>query len=241
EQPWTPARNWLYPASFRSVVRVGLLGRAGSGGPPGLPAEVWVEHVFPWCARRWFEQPSSPGGGRAPALRGAALRAPSPSCKDDGEQSDGDGGSTRASTRASTGSSPSFSEVAGHAEATVLVEVFDSGLQHCIGAAGDPDSLAPHERGRVFLSAALLRQRLARGASGQRRPQSIRHSEGQESDSEERTTTSRPRRRSAWAKRGSQGPTTKRTHERLGQAVPGSVAQRRLSVEDRGQGQLAES
>lgn len=186
EQPWTPARNWLYPASFRSVVRVGLLGRAGSGGPPGLPAEVWVEHVFPWCARRWFEQPSSPGGGRAPALRGAALRAPSPSCKDDGEQSDGDGGSTRASTRASTGSSPSFSvEVAGHAEATVLVEVFDSGLQHCIGAAGDPDSLAPHERGRVFLSAALLRQRLARGASGQRRPQSIRHSEGQESDSEE--------------------------------------------------------
>lgn len=184
EQPWTPARSWLYPASFRSAVRAGLFGRTGDEGLPSLPAEIWVKHIFPLCARRWFE----PGGcvGERALVPPAPAGARSPSCKDDSEQSDCDGGSTRASTRASTGSSPSFSmEAAGHAETPVLVEIFGGGQQHRIGTAGDPDGAAPDERGRVLFSAELLRQRLGHGARGRRRPRSGHHDESQEDDSED--------------------------------------------------------
>eukprot|EP00913_Durusdinium_trenchii_P013900 g13049.t1 len=54
ESPWTPERSWLYPASFKQAVATGLLCRP-KGGIVGLPAEIWIKHIIPWCSRRWFE------------------------------------------------------------------------------------------------------------------------------------------------------------------------------------------
>merc|ERR1719221_584383 len=111
EKPWTPARCWMYPRSYRQTVLMGLLCRPRDASSPSLPTEVWVKHIFPWCPKWWFETStvSTPGLAphRAPPLP-AELPALTLPCKavDDSdnegrlEHSDDDGASTRAPSSA---------------------------------------------------------------------------------------------------------------------------------------------
>lgn len=120
ERPWTPERCWLYPAVYKRVVSMSLRCRPRNHTTPCLPTEIWVNNIFPWCPRWWFEPPrpatpligpqASPLGAR-PSLSPVAglaaspavptLTALPPSCKSggsDGENEDlsDDGGSTHA-------------------------------------------------------------------------------------------------------------------------------------------------
>lgn len=135
ERPWTRERSWLYPASFRRTVRMGLLCRPLNPGLPSLPPEVWVSYILPWCRKSWFEpvqdvEEMEEGDGRpelalplAAAGAGAAQAGPSrPSPEMEGL-------SRQASLR------PVRSR--RHA----LIEVFDNGIRHTIGARGDPDDV----------------------------------------------------------------------------------------------------
>eukprot|EP00434_Breviolum_minutum_P019398 symbB.v1.2.017104.t1/scaffold1326.1/size125234/5 len=54
QKPWTLARNWAYPHSFRCITAIFLRSR-NSVGP--LPLELWIEHILPWCPRWWFDPP----------------------------------------------------------------------------------------------------------------------------------------------------------------------------------------
>eukprot|EP00435_Cladocopium_sp_Y103_P035802 s1141_g9.t1 len=74
ESPWTPERSWLYPASFKQTVATGLLCRPKEG-MVGLPAEIWIKHIIPWCSRRWFECPRN----GTPAMQPAATPSEAPS------------------------------------------------------------------------------------------------------------------------------------------------------------------
>jgi protein-L-isoaspartate(D-aspartate) O-methyltransferase len=62
EQPWTPERCWVYPASYKQVVRMSVRCRPRNHTIVCLPTELWIKHIFPWCPRWWFEQtrPSTP-------------------------------------------------------------------------------------------------------------------------------------------------------------------------------------
>jgi len=53
QKPWTIARNWAYPPSFRRITAILLRSKASTG----LPLELWIEHILPWCPRWWFDQP----------------------------------------------------------------------------------------------------------------------------------------------------------------------------------------
>jgi hypothetical protein len=55
ERPWTPERSAFYPASFRRIVKMGLLCRPENPNLPCFPTEIWVKHIFPLCHKHWFE------------------------------------------------------------------------------------------------------------------------------------------------------------------------------------------
>mmetsp|Transcript_56642 Transcript_56642/g.120496 ORF Transcript_56642/g.120496 Transcript_56642/m.120496 type:complete len:274 (-) Transcript_56642:336-1157(-) len=48
-------RSGFYPSSFRKVVMMGLLCRPKDIKVAFLPADIWLNHVLPWCGRNWFE------------------------------------------------------------------------------------------------------------------------------------------------------------------------------------------
>jgi len=75
EAPWCPERCWLYPASFRQVVFLGLASRPQSPSAAWLPSEVWIKHLLPWCPRWWFE---SRALHAAPTLSAEDSAAPTP-------------------------------------------------------------------------------------------------------------------------------------------------------------------
>jgi protein-L-isoaspartate O-methyltransferase len=58
DQPWTVERCWLFPASYKRVVGMSLRCRPRDPSTQFLPSELWINHIFPWCSKGWFEQPS---------------------------------------------------------------------------------------------------------------------------------------------------------------------------------------
>eukprot|EP00930_Biecheleria_cincta_P062478 TRINITY_DN47949_c0_g1_i1.p1 TRINITY_DN47949_c0_g1~~TRINITY_DN47949_c0_g1_i1.p1 ORF type:complete len:576 (-),score=88.45 TRINITY_DN47949_c0_g1_i1:91-1611(-) len=174
EAPWTPARSWLYPASFKQAVAIGLLCRPQGEGVVGLPVEIWIKHIIPWCSRRWFEAP-------------AHLMMPSSMCMasqkvEDGEDGSDDFASTRApssrpsSVHTTPGSGPSqppvdilmqeASDSTWDSENT-LIEVWSNGQRHAIGAEGDPDDIPPETDSRMAEPLRVL-QLLAEEAATRR-------------------------------------------------------------------------
>lgn len=156
-RPWSPDTFFLFPASFRRMVaQVDLLRSRCMGMRCFLPSEVWLQHIFPWCTRWWFEPSrnglcitkASPPLSFAPAPRKAV-----------------DDSDTEVSTQApsSTASglrlTPELGPVAmeelselppphqlPQAEAEqalhlggVMVEVFSNGHRHQVGIDQDPD------------------------------------------------------------------------------------------------------
>lgn len=75
ERLWALERAASFPASYRSVARAVLGGRARDAAKPCLPAEVWQEYVLPFCGPRSFERlalAAPPRARAAPPLRSAA-------------------------------------------------------------------------------------------------------------------------------------------------------------------------
>ncbi|CAE7835364.1 PCMTD2 [Symbiodinium sp. CCMP2592] len=209
ESPWTPERSWLYPASFKQAVATGLLCQPKHKGIVGLPAELWIKHIIPWCSRRWFEgQPSRNG---TPAMQPAAhTEVPSAlvlskSCKD--EEGSEDSASTRAPSSQSTPDrgpshppldmwSLSNPEAVDEFGDDVLVEVWSNGQRHAIGVEGDPDD-ADHERDQRMAVPLRVLQLLAEEArTRQRRRQ--RESEEEIEEEEEENPQSAQAEDSAW-------------------------------------------
>jgi len=167
ETPWSPQRNWLYPASFKLAVTTGLLCRPKGIGSVGLPAEIWIQHVFPWCARRWFEAPLpkySPAFAPVQGAAPSALTLPCGKCTEEPEDESEDGASTRApssgypSTQTTPETRPSQppQEVASLQQefSETLFEVWGNGQRHAIGTEGDPDDAEPQ---RIHHAAVPLR------------------------------------------------------------------------------------
>lgn len=147
DRPWTPGRAAIFPPSFRAaVVALSLLCRPRDEGTCFLPREIWVQHIFPWCPRWWFEAlPAARRPRRLPATTAAlppsaaaAERAGAAAGKevcggttaDDADLSD-DGGSTRVPSNTSSaiasplsvpGEPPSAFDTE---DATVAVDVDD--------------------------------------------------------------------------------------------------------------------
>jgi len=170
ERPWTPERCWMYPASYRRTVAMGLLCRARDQSLPCLPTEIWVKHIFPWCPKWWFE------ASRVALPMATSHKKGKGHDGEDAEQSDG-AASTRASdaasTRASSSAIPSAQSTPetgpsqppadievdeGAMEAAeepssdpplelgdVCFEIFGNGQRHAIGAEDDPDDMEPDE------------------------------------------------------------------------------------------------
>jgi len=190
ETPWTPTRSWLYPASFKQAVAVGLLCRPQGEGAVGLPVEIWIKHIIPWCSRRWFDAP-------------VPLTLPPSMCTaeqkgEDGEDGSNDGASTRApssrpsSVHTTPESGPSQppvdilmqepSDFTWDGENT-LFEVWSNGLRHAIGADGDPDDFRPDADSRMAVPLRVL-QLLAEEAAT-RRQRRRRREEDEEDDRED--------------------------------------------------------
>jgi len=154
ERPWCLKRSRLYPESFQDAVRMGLICRPKDPQTVFLPAEVWVNHIFPWCGRHWFDSHEKV---RTPCKKKA---------RDIDSDSEGRGrldseaASTRAPSSAQTtpASGPSASpelsspdqeiDMGGAAEdlerkrPSALVEVYMiNGRRHVIGAGLDPDDM----------------------------------------------------------------------------------------------------
>lgn len=107
ERPWTRDRCWLYPPSYRRTVFMGLTCRPRDCYLPSLPAEIWVNHIFPLCPRSWFEPPAplrapTPLGGEPAAP--PAFAPPPRACtkKAEGIDDSDDGASTRAPSSAAS-------------------------------------------------------------------------------------------------------------------------------------------
>lgn len=69
QQPWTPQQNSAFPLSFRKIVAELMR----SNNVSGLPADIWLQHVLPWCPRWWFE--ASRNQGRSSAGRAMSALA----------------------------------------------------------------------------------------------------------------------------------------------------------------------
>eukprot|EP00931_Biecheleriopsis_adriatica_P004992 TRINITY_DN106570_c0_g1_i1.p1 TRINITY_DN106570_c0_g1~~TRINITY_DN106570_c0_g1_i1.p1 ORF type:complete len:540 (+),score=124.11 TRINITY_DN106570_c0_g1_i1:206-1825(+) len=187
EIPWTPERSWLYPASFKQAVATGLLCRPKERGVVGLPVEIWIKHIIPWCSKRWFE--AKPAASPLPAMitgEGPADLVLPPALGSKGEElEDGfnDGASTRApssgassaQTTPDRGPSQPPVDVVPQADATTLsfsedtlFEVWSNGQRHAIGAEGDPDDLEPDRGHRMAVPHRVL-QLLAEEATRRQR------------------------------------------------------------------------
>ncbi|CAJ1436714.1 unnamed protein product [Effrenium voratum] len=177
ESPWTPERSWLYPASFKQVVATGLLCRP-RGGMVGLPAEIWIKHVLPWCSRRWFEARHG-----TPAIQPLAAPAEAPSlvlpCKEEEESEDS--ASTRAPSSQNTpDSGPSQPPVDMRSISDqmstddygedVLFEVWSNGQRYAIGREGDPDDADQHHH-RMAVPLRVLQLLAEEARTRQRRRQ----------------------------------------------------------------------
>lgn len=60
QQPWTSARCWAFPATFRCIVATVVNGQVRDKSQLCLPPEIWVSHILPWCPRWWFEPKQVP-------------------------------------------------------------------------------------------------------------------------------------------------------------------------------------
>lgn len=190
ESPWTPERSWLYPASFKQTVATGLLCRPKEG-MVGLPAEIWIKHIIPWCSRRWFECPRN----GTPAMQPTATPSEAPSslvlpvqCGKDEEGSDS-GSTTAPSSQNTPESGPSqppmemssiSNQMSEYYGEDVLFEVWSNGRRYAIGREGDPDDADHDQRMAVPLRVLQLLANEAR--SRQRRRQ--REEEEQEPEPE---------------------------------------------------------
>jgi len=75
EKPWSQERCWMFPASYKQAVRMTLSCRPRNHTLPCIPTELWIEHIFPWCSKHWFdlaEQPKSTIGPFSPLSRSSA-------------------------------------------------------------------------------------------------------------------------------------------------------------------------
>mmetsp|Transcript_71975 Transcript_71975/g.166642 ORF Transcript_71975/g.166642 Transcript_71975/m.166642 type:complete len:554 (+) Transcript_71975:89-1750(+) len=203
ERPWTPERCWLYPASFKRTVAMGLLCRARDCSLPCLPPEIWVRHIFPWCPRWWFE-----------ASRIFVESVPKKARKshdqcDDAEPPSDDGESTRApssvvpSVHTTPESGPCqppidieadegsmvaeepFGEPIERGE-DVCFEVFGNGQRHTIGAEDDPDDMEPDDGHRLVpLRMLQLLAEDARRRRSRRRRAMVHREEAEEAGAED--------------------------------------------------------
>jgi len=192
ETPWTPARSWLYPASFKQAVATGLLCRPQREGVVGLPVEIWIKHVIPWCSRRWFEVPlplmippsmclaeQKGGYGGVDAFDdGASTRAPS--SRPSSVQTTPDSGPSQPPVDILMQES---SDWPWDSENT-LIEVWSNGQRHAIGADGDPDDLWPDADSRMSVPLRVL-QLLAEEAATRRQRRRRREEEDEEDEDEE--------------------------------------------------------
>mmetsp|Transcript_4358 Transcript_4358/g.7701 ORF Transcript_4358/g.7701 Transcript_4358/m.7701 type:complete len:522 (-) Transcript_4358:133-1698(-) len=178
ESPWSPQRNWLYPASFKRAVATGLLCRPKGIGSGGLPAEIWIQHVFPWCPRRWFEAEAPnvlkfPLGYKAEELEdesedSASTRAPSSSCP-----------STETTPETRPSQPPREVTPLQNELSDTLFEVWGNGQRHAIGTEGDPDDAEPDRNYHATVPLRVL-QLLAEEARSRR----LRREEDEDSDEE---------------------------------------------------------
>lgn len=194
EKPWCPTRSWLYPASFKEVVLLGIIGRSKDPTKPWLPPEIWVKHVVPWCSRRWFEAPSgSPTLSTAASPRCVASSAmdevppmalPQAACTEQAEESDEKSDEERSTQSTSMGSPSNRPTVSPDdmpldsaepgpdsdpiEDSGTLFEVFGNGQRHAIGANGDPDEIDPNEGPRFVVPLRVL-QLIAQEARSRRR------------------------------------------------------------------------
>lgn len=132
DRPWSPARAAVFPESFRRTVAMSLE-RPRDG--TGVPREIWIQHIFPWCSKSWFE----PARDRSVKRDGGS------------EMSDDDISTCAPSSQTTPVAGPDAAPAAIHEDTldldTVLFEVFGNGHRHVIGAEGDPDDLpdeGPH-------------------------------------------------------------------------------------------------
>ncbi|CAK0859696.1 unnamed protein product [Prorocentrum cordatum] len=87
---------------------MGLMCRPRDCALPSLPAEIWVNHIFPLCPKSWFEPPvplrapvaTAPIGGPAAPL--AFTPPPRARAKAEGADDSDDGASTRAPSSAAS-------------------------------------------------------------------------------------------------------------------------------------------
>jgi len=166
ERPWTPERCHLYPPSFRRTVALSLQCRPRDESIPFLPAEIWIQHVFPWCPKGWFEEPLALEMAPSRFAYESVDLPPSScevaTCASVEEELSDDGGSTRAPSAQTTpqfgpGQPPTGMDRDEPIEAgSVLFEVYGNGQRHAIGAEGDPDDYDMGDRDRQVLPLQVL-------------------------------------------------------------------------------------
>eukprot|EP00397_Hematodinium_sp_SG-2012_P007033 GEMP01007073.1.p1 GENE.GEMP01007073.1~~GEMP01007073.1.p1 ORF type:complete len:669 (+),score=154.38 GEMP01007073.1:118-2124(+) len=67
ERAWSTERHASFPPSFREAVMTTLLSVRQSSILPLLPKEIWIQHIFHWCRRHWFDADNqSNGSHKAP-------------------------------------------------------------------------------------------------------------------------------------------------------------------------------
>jgi len=170
ERPWSPERSTSFPVSFQAVASAVMAGQPRRPLELWLPPEIWVNHVLPWCPRRWFDpvrrvptpQPSPVSAALAfmgEATKRALLSRSYSLCSTtDGGSMHGtlSAASNTTSRSRSVDSLGDMADVVGQDEAPgrVLFEDFGNGRRHLIGSESDPDN--PEMSDRPHLLAALL-------------------------------------------------------------------------------------
>mmetsp|Transcript_49 Transcript_49/g.130 ORF Transcript_49/g.130 Transcript_49/m.130 type:complete len:500 (-) Transcript_49:19-1518(-) len=166
EKPWTIDRAADFPQSFRDAVGTCLL---CSHRQNLLPTGLWLEHIFTWCPKWWFDpqHPTNLTDSSMDYLAETGLAAPEPSalalplpcklpaedCKED--SCDADECSSDSGTR-STRASSSASSQESSPGARELIEVYGNGQHHTIGSGGDPDDVGVDHREAGIYSAHIL-------------------------------------------------------------------------------------
>mmetsp|Transcript_26696 Transcript_26696/g.83183 ORF Transcript_26696/g.83183 Transcript_26696/m.83183 type:complete len:534 (+) Transcript_26696:94-1695(+) len=194
ERPWTPERCWLYPASYRRTVAMGLLCKPRDQSIPCLPTEIWIKHIFPWCPKWWFE------ANRLPLAMAASPNKKACKDHDAGEDAESD---DAASTRAPSSAVPSVqttpesgpsrppADIEGEQSADaidlgdVCFEVFGNGQRHAIGADHDPDDYMEPDDGHRLVVPLRVLQFLAEDARRRRRRRHEMDEEDEDVDEEE--------------------------------------------------------
>jgi hypothetical protein len=147
ENPWMLDRNAIYPASFRHVVAMALKNAPRDSSACQLPNEIWTQHIFPWCSKRWFDCEER----RFSISVAITTSSHSQKVVVDAEVSSDDGGSTVAPS--SAGGSQAHSPVSQPdcspallieedsmlLDEAVLFEVFRNGQRYAIGSEDHPD------------------------------------------------------------------------------------------------------